>query len=111
MFVQSFPEAGSKFQISNGGGDCPVWRNDGKELFYLGASNSIVAVSVEGGTTFRAGAPQTLFQVPLLNMTGFRTVFALSPDGQRILVNQFLEESNRTPVSVVANWTAELTKK
>jgi dipeptidyl aminopeptidase/acylaminoacyl peptidase len=111
IFVQSFPESGSKFQISNDGGDCPVWRNDGKELFYFGASKSIVAVPVETGTTFRAGAPQTLFQVPLPNLAGSRTVFVVLPDGQRILVNQLLEESNRTPITVVANWDAELKKK
>jgi hypothetical protein len=29
----------------------------------------------------------------------------------RILVNQLLEESKRTPISVVANWDAELNRK
>jgi len=111
IFVQSFPEAGAKFQISNDGGDCPVWRNDGKELFYFGGSNYIVAVPVETGATFRAGAPQALFSVATRSLSGSRSVFALSSDGQRILVNQLLEESNRTPISVVANWDAELNKK
>jgi len=111
IFVQSFPEAGAKFQISTDGGDCPVWRNDGKELFYFGGSNSIVAVSVETGTTFRAGAPQALFSVAAGSLSGSRSLFALSSDGQRILVNQLLEESKRTPISVVANWDAELNKK
>ena len=113
IFVQSFPEAGAKFQISNDGGDYPVWRNDGKELFYFGGrgSNSIVAVTVETGATFRAGAPQALFQAPLRNLSSSRTVFVLSPDGQRILANQLLEESIRTPITVVANWDAELNKK
>jgi eukaryotic-like serine/threonine-protein kinase len=112
IFLQSFPEAGAKFQISNDGGDCPLWRNDGKELFYVGGSDSIVAVPVETGATFRAAARQTLFRVPRLpNLASSRTVFVLSPDGQRILVNQLLEESNQTPVSVVANWDAELKKQ
>jgi hypothetical protein len=46
-----------------------------------------------------------------MNVPFDRTVFVLSPDGQRILVNQLLEESNRTPITVVANWEAELKKK
>src|ERR1700694_5092604 len=74
-------------------------------------SNSIVAVTVETGATFRAGAPQALFQAPLRNLSSSRTVFVLSPDGQRILANQLLEESIRTPITVVANWDAELNKK
>ena len=112
IFVQSFPEAGAKFQISKDGGDCPLWRDDGKELFYVGGSNSIVAVPVETGATFRAGVPQTLFQVPLANSaTQPRAVFAIPAGEQRILVNQVLEESNRTPITVVVNWAAELKRK
>lgn len=112
VFVQSFPEAGAKFQISNEGGDCPLWRSDGKELFYLGGSNGIVAVPVESEVTFRASTPQTLFQVPArLRNTSGSPKFALSPDGQRILVNQLLEESTRTPITVVANWDVELKKR
>jgi eukaryotic-like serine/threonine-protein kinase len=107
IFVQSFPEAVAKFQISNDGGESPLWRNDGKELFYFGGSDSIVAVPVETGAAFRAGARQTLFRVPASS----RTLFVLSPDGQRILVNQLLEESIRTPITVVANWDAEINKK
>jgi Tol biopolymer transport system component len=106
VFVQSFPEAGAKFQISNEGGDCPVWRNDGKELFYFGGSNRIVAVPVETKLTFRAGTPQTLFQARLRSTTG-SPKFVISPDGQRLLVNQLLEESTRRPITVVANWDAE----
>ena len=84
-----------------------MWRNNGKELFYFGGKDSIVAVPVETGAAFRAGARQTLFRVPASS----RTLFVLSPDGQRILVNQLLEESIRTPITVVADWDAELNNK
>ena len=35
IYVTSFPDAHGKWQISNGGGDQPKWRSDGKELFYM----------------------------------------------------------------------------
>jgi hypothetical protein len=54
-----------------------------------------VAVPVDTGATFRAGAPNVLFHMPLTNLAGSRTVFGLSPDGQRILVNQLVEGTNR----------------
>jgi len=111
IFVQSFPNVGSKFQISDGGGDAPVWRSDGKELLYFGPNGSITSVPVETGATFRAGAPQILFQVPPPNTSnGPRTVFVLAHDG-RILVNRGVEDANRREITVVASWEAELKKK
>ena len=36
VYVQPFLRAGGKYQVSRDGGSHPVWRADGKELFYLG---------------------------------------------------------------------------
>ena len=36
VYVQSFPGPGAKSQVSRDGGSHPVWRADGRELFYLG---------------------------------------------------------------------------
>ena len=112
VFVQGFPETGAKFQISNGGADCPVWRADGKELFYIGADNKIMAVPVESGASFRAGVPQALFPARVRGfiVTGSRTEISVLRDGQKILVNALQEESIRAPITVVANWTSELKK-
>ncbi|MDX1390632.1 MAG: hypothetical protein R3344_15690, partial [Acidobacteriota bacterium] len=35
IYVRSFPGAGGLWQISKGGGAFPVWRSDGKELFFV----------------------------------------------------------------------------
>ena len=34
VFIQPFPGPGAKRPVSNGGGQAPVWRSDGLELFY-----------------------------------------------------------------------------
>src|SRR5262249_27414455 len=44
VYVSPFPNATSKWQVSNGGGEEPRWRKDGKELFYLSADRKIMAV-------------------------------------------------------------------
>ena len=36
VYVASFPSFARKQQVSRGGGGQPLWRKDGKELFYLG---------------------------------------------------------------------------
>ena len=40
VYVQSFPGPGSKSQVSRDGGTHPVWRADGRELFYLAADGT-----------------------------------------------------------------------
>jgi eukaryotic-like serine/threonine-protein kinase len=47
--------SGGKWQISTDGGTEPMWRGDGKELFYLNG-NKLMAVEVNGdGESIRAG--------------------------------------------------------
>ena len=56
VYVQSFPEHGGKWQISNGGGEQPLWRRDGRELFYLSGDRKLMAVEVKGDANkFEAG--------------------------------------------------------
>ena len=33
IYVQAVPPEGAKYQISAAGGEAPMWRRDGKELF------------------------------------------------------------------------------
>jgi hypothetical protein len=44
---KSFPEADSKWPVSQGGGEEPRWRSDGMELFY--SSQDVFTYSVGGG--------------------------------------------------------------
>ena len=34
VYITPFPEGGAQYKVSTNGGDRPVWRHDGKEIFY-----------------------------------------------------------------------------
>jgi eukaryotic-like serine/threonine-protein kinase len=51
VYVQRFPSLGSKRVVSIGGGVEPVWRQDGRELFYLSPDYSIVSVQIPADPT------------------------------------------------------------
>ena len=108
VYVQSFPASGAKWQISTNGGSNPRWRRDGKELFYLASDQKLMAMAVNGESTFQPGVPKALFQTR--EVVG-RYRYAVTADGQRFLVNTPLEEASTAPITVVLNWTAELGKK
>ena len=106
VYVQSFPEAGGKWRISNRGGAYPHWRRDGKELFYLAADWKLMAVEVKGGASFEAGAPNALLDARMNELTS--RDYAVTGDGQRFLLNAPVEEATTRPMTVVSNWTAEV---
>ena len=83
IYVASFPEFTDKRQLSADGGRQPLWRNDGKELFYLDLDGRMMVVPVTTGPSFDAGTPTPLFA------TGIRpndaSQYAVASDGQRFL--------------------------
>ncbi len=110
IYVTSFPQAHGKWQISNGGGDQPKWRGDGKELFYLSPEGRIMAASVTTGANFDVGAPTTLFQANAREgvATSEQVSYDIDKDGQKFLINTQLKQGETMPMSVVLNWPAKL---
>ncbi len=90
------------------GGFNPVWRHDGKELFfYSPGDSSISSVSVTPhGQELSLGQPVSLFHVhPFAPRLG---VFDVAPDGQKFLVFGDTTSFNGTPLFVVTNGDSDL---
>jgi Tol biopolymer transport system component/predicted Ser/Thr protein kinase len=104
------PSAVGKWQISTAGGSQPVWRADGKEIFYVGPDGIMMAAPVESGENFfRPGAPKPLFQTRL-NLDAAIRQYDVTADGQRFLLNQRLPDDPDAPITVVVNWPKLLEK-
>ena len=106
VYVQSFPVANGKYQVSRDGGARPIWRRDGKELFYIGPDGALMAVSIDASRGFEAGVPQRLFTINAPNNQNL--VYAVTKDGMRFLVNSRPEQASVAPITVVLNWQEEL---
>jgi eukaryotic-like serine/threonine-protein kinase len=113
IYVSSFPDTHGKWQVSNGGGDQPRWRGDGKELFYMALNGKIMAVPVTEGADFSSGTPVALFQgnQRTLIATSELLAYDVSQDGQRFLINTHVNSGEVQPMSVELNWDVELKKK
>jgi hypothetical protein len=108
VYVQPFPGPGAKSQVSKDGGTHPVWRADGRELFYLAADGTMMAVSIGAGRSLDAGRPQGLFASNAWRLTP-NQVYAVTKDGQRFLVTTTPRKSSGVaPLTVVLNWTAAI---
>lgn len=108
VYVRAFSpsdSASSGKLVSTDGANNPHWRADGKELIYLGSNRNLMAVDVETGSTFQAGRPRVLFQLPL-----GADVWDVTSDGKRFLVAVPLAEAAPPPFTVILNWQSMLKK-
>ena len=111
VYVTSFPDAAGKWQVSNGGGQRPQWSRSGTELYYTSGDRFMVAEVNTTGAQFDPGRTRQLFNVRVPAPTlGTRATFAVSPDGQRFLINTWDTRGATTPITVVTNWPAMLRK-
>jgi Tol biopolymer transport system component len=107
VYVQSFPDSRSKWQVSTNGGKLPRWRRDGRELFYFEANDTLMAVPVDSGVAFNARAPKALFASPNAGK-GVETRYDVAPDGERFLFNVVAQPAKPSSITVVLNWQSAL---
>jgi eukaryotic-like serine/threonine-protein kinase len=107
IYVQPFPPTGERWLISNTGGRQPIWRQDGKELFFVSPENNkFYAAEIKPISTFDFGPPKFLFEMRA-NILYVRNSYIPSPDGQRFLVTMALD-TTAPPIQVIRNWTEGL---
>jgi Tol biopolymer transport system component len=108
IYVQGFPERRGKWPVSAEGGLTPVWRADGKELYWNRLDNTLMAASVELQTAgIRRGRTEALFRLP----TDYQFAsFQPSRDGRRFLVQEPESVSQDRPMVVIQNWAGRLSR-
>jgi len=101
-----------KIQISDQGGDFPVWRRDGEELFYMAGDLNVYAVNTKNLGRSGTVSPSRLFRAcpvtaPLGQpMRGAPWAHTYDThDGQRFLISCRADRLGR--LVVLLNWTAE----
>ena len=106
VVVQPFPKPSDKWPVSKDGGRFARWSPDGKELYFI-ADGTLMASSIDAsGSSFKASTPKPLFQVRIVSEYGGggnHPQYAVSRDG-RFLVNQPVEASSSTPITLILNW-------
>jgi Tol biopolymer transport system component len=110
IYVRPFPASNrGKWLVSSGAyqSGLPLWRRDGRELYYMAPDHSVMAVPVTADSAFQHGEPKALFKLPPT-----ASLSDVMPDGARFLVslrNNSAQPSS-PPFTVVLNWQAGLKK-
>jgi len=112
VYIRGFMPAGGKWRVSSDGGHSPVWRSDGKELFFISSDSKVMSVAVRPGASFDGAAATPLFQVPgdMLDLTVV-TQYDVSPDGQSFLMNLDTPTEGQRLITLVTNWSSMLKQR
>jgi serine/threonine-protein kinase len=117
IYLRPFPNVdGGKSQVSTDGGVAPLWSRDGRELFFVNGSRSMVVVPVGAGGASKLGEQKFLFRMRpelYLSTAEFYTPFDISPDGQRFIMARRTTPapSHVGSMVMVQNWFEELSTK
>ncbi len=85
VYVRAFPDNGSKWQISTGGGNYPRWTRTGQVLIFENLEAQIMAASYSiKGDSFVSEKQRQWSPKPLVNIVGSVRNYDLAPDGKRI---------------------------
>ncbi len=111
VYIVSFPGSQGKRQISAGGGDEPLWNHEGNEIFYRNGDR-MMAVRVATTPSFKAGAPQLLFE-GTYDKGGFsRPDYDVTADGMRFLMIRAGDTEAAPPgFQFVLSWSEELKRR
>ncbi|MDP3716573.1 MAG: protein kinase [Acidobacteriota bacterium] len=119
VYVRAFPGPGPTTQVSTEGGTDPVWRRDGRELFYRNG-DSMMVVPLAAGPDFVNGRPELLWKgsyshgmssscgPPGLTSSNYD----VTPDGLRFLMvrDEDVEKETAREFILVQGWGDELSR-
>jgi hypothetical protein len=115
VYVRPFPGPGGKWQVSNAGGNLPIWSHKGRELFFQNRDNRIMVTDYERkNESFVADKPRVWSDQQVRNLGGPLN-YDLAPDGKRFAIfpnqNAPAEEKGSVHMTFLLNFFDELRRR
>jgi serine/threonine-protein kinase len=112
IYVERYPQLGSRQLISTDGGQRPLWSRDGRELFFHSLDGrQMLAVPIQSGLTLQAGRPQVLFDAAMsIEGVGVRP-YDVGREGRFFIIRGVQTDGGGgapSNIIVVLNWLEEL---
>jgi len=117
VYVMAYPGPGPQVPISTNGGTDPLWRQDGRELYYRAGDQMMAVNVVSNGRSLTASKPKVLWRGHYLAGAGSSCGMAgptsanydVTPDGERFLMMEDASPNAECELlRVVSNWSLEL---
>ena len=99
VYLSRFPEMSGRVAVSAGGGLRPLWRADGRELYFVGPGNRLMAAAISFAGSSPSVAPASaIFEAPL-----FGALYAPAANGSRFLIAMPAPSTDVVPMELMVN--------
>jgi serine/threonine-protein kinase len=111
VYLRSFPDPSSKIQLSNGGGEVPVWSADGQRVYYLNGTALMAARLTPAPVMTLLGRDTVIasFLGAPIATQYFSAFYSPTPDGKHFLTDVLDQNSYQLVIS--PNWITEFRRK
>lgn len=112
IYIQPYPQGGSRLTVTTNGGDQPVWSRDGRTLFFR-VDSGIHAIDFVAAPEPNVSNARPLFPDRFDNpQAGNHTAYDAFPDGNLLMLQSTTEQSiEGTKIVLVINWLEEVKQK
>ena len=108
VYVRPFPSGDGKWQVSQSGGEQPVWERRGGGIYYSN-DDGVLHARVDGsGGPFVVGETKLVARHPA---QGALNLHDVTPDGKRLLVSYLPQGGNENTLTLITEWRRLLLKK
>jgi hypothetical protein len=110
--VATFPQPTRRYRVSTQGGTQPRWSRNGRELFFVTGSRTLMAAPFDSPSAdVPAGPARRLFDVAMHRQFSSNVPYRydVAPDGRFLIVVRASEDP--PPLTLVTNWQALLERK
>jgi serine/threonine protein kinase len=99
VYLSRFPEISGRIPVSAGGGSRPLWRADGRELYFVGPGNRLMAAAI----SFTGTSPVVAQASPVFDAPLFGGLYAPAANGARFLIAMPAPSTDVVPMELVVN--------
>jgi Tol biopolymer transport system component len=112
VYITSFPNGIGRWQVSTTSIiPPPIWRSDGKELFFVALDGNIMSAEIrENPNSITIEKVRPLLRSPFVAGV-LHTIYDLDPRGGQRLIGAAAPDTSNLPLNILTNWSAELKKK
>ena len=106
--IRSLSPPVRRIPVSGRGGDHPVWRRDGGELFYVDPDGQLQSVAVVWSAAGPVLGLPSKVNIPPIGRGHWGTPYDVSPDGSRIYFLRRNDDPGAREIRVILGWRALL---
>jgi hypothetical protein len=107
VYIRPYPGPGRELAVTSGGGVAPVWRPDGRALYFLRRGQDALGlweIELGEGNPPRPGTERKLADLP----TGIEPYLDIDPSTGRVLMAVSPPSRDADEIRVVLDWSGEL---